>query len=67
MIKTREAIVAETLTGITVMIARKGSTAEKAASVMNVTGDGVAAAAAAIAGSEHDIHVLAQSTGTVAL
>jgi hypothetical protein len=64
MIKAREATVAETSTGITVTVAGKGSTAERAAAVMNVTGEGVAAAAA-VAGSERDVHVLAQGTGTV--
>jgi hypothetical protein len=65
MIKAREVRVVEILTVITVMVAGKGSTAEKAAAVMNVTGEKVAAAAAAVAGSEHDVHVLAQSTGTI--
>jgi hypothetical protein len=64
VIKAREATVAATLTSITVMAAGKGFTAERAAAVVTVTREGVAAAAAAVAGSEHDIHVLTQSTGT---
>jgi hypothetical protein len=62
MRKAREATVAAAMTGITAVAARKGSTAERAAAVVNITGGGVAAAAA---GSERDVHVLAQSTGTL--
>jgi hypothetical protein len=59
MRKAGEATVAAAMTGITVMAAAKG-----AAAVVNVSGGGGVIAAAAAAGNEHDVHVLAQGTGT---
>jgi hypothetical protein len=64
MRKAREATVAAATTGITVMAAVKGCTAERAAAVVNVTGGGGGVEAGAAAGNEHVVHILGQGTGT---